>query len=780
VSEMIYRVKSILDKFHREERGQALIMVLVLLMLGSLALPPVLSHIGTALKTGQVYESKANELYAADSGVEDAIWQVKYDRLEVLFSSPEYDAYDFDTTWSYNLEEPINGLTANVTIENVWIPKDVTPLTAAEGRDIIESEKLIITGTATTDTSYRIKIDFYPGTGEEADLLADSLGIWLPLGFSYVSGTSNLEEDPGEEYYSVPSVSDYAGGQAVVWSFASENYTYFPGVGLADYPQSTAINFEYTANVTGERPVSIAWIETSGVSDVPLSWDIDTKIFKIVSVVDGTEIEAYASRSELRKMDAAIAGDYRAIGNSLMQDNSWPYNKRDTLLSESETTVDDITSNADVIAAYLYWSGWIETGFTSTIWYDNCADLDDWVQTGSDWDISSGEFRGHASGGEPDRYLEMASVVDLSGYSSGSVVVEWDQGDGGTLEETDILWFQLSSDGGSEWSSMIEAFADDIGSNVYFHYVVPDDYLSPQFKMRFYLDDFSDSNEYAYIDDFAVAEIVGTADTSAVFKINGDQVYLEDGQPRQGATEITATSAQVIGNKNRGEYSYSSFLDVSKLVKEYSDLGDDDNHTGNGDYVVGSVSADTGEYWSYAGWSLIIVFSSPETAGHQLFLYDTFAFNGGDQNLDFDGDGEPGGDITDFVVPEPIEEEVNAAKLTCFVGEGDDDYDGDFLLFNVPEEFRDDPDNIPDECKLSDGAGDIDDVWDSESIGMSEPGVDVDTFYVTWASGLLAADDIEAHIDLPSAVDNWNLVYMILSLRSETVTGSTEHYVIRN
>ena len=63
---------------------------------------------------------------------------------------------------------------------------------------------------------------------------------------------------------------------------------------------------------------------------------------------------------------------------------------------------------------------------------------------------------------------------------------------------------------------------------------------------------------------------------------------------------------------------------------------------------------------------------------------------------------------------------------------------------------------------------------------MSEPGVDIDTFYVTWASGLLNADDTEAHIDLPSQTDNWNLVYIILSLRSETVTGSTVHYVIYN
>ena len=45
---------------------------------------------------------------------------------------------------------------------------------------------------------------------------------------------------------------------------------------------------------------------------------------------------------------------------------------------------------------------------------------------------------------------------------------------------------------------------------------------------------------------------------------------------------------------------------------------------------------------------------------------------------------------------------------------------------------------------------------------------------------LLQADDTEAHIDLPSEVDNWMLVYMILSVRSKTIVGSTTHYMIHS
>ena len=63
-------------------------------------------------------------------------------------------------------------------------------------------------------------------------------------------------------------------------------------------------------------------------------------------------------------------------------------------------------------------------------------------------------------------------------------------------------------------------------------------------------------------------------------------------------------------------------------------------------------------------------------------------------------------------------------------------------------------------------------------MGMSEDGVDIDTFYVTWASGLLDPGDSTAQLDMPTTTDNWNLIYIILSLRSETVTGGTTPYVI--
>lgn len=61
------------------EKGQVLVLALVLLLLGGLIIAPLLGYMSTGLKAGQVHEKKMAELYAADAGIEDAIWKIKED-----------------------------------------------------------------------------------------------------------------------------------------------------------------------------------------------------------------------------------------------------------------------------------------------------------------------------------------------------------------------------------------------------------------------------------------------------------------------------------------------------------------------------------------------------------------------------------------------------------------------------------------------------------------------------------------------------------------------------
>jgi hypothetical protein len=97
--------------FSQREGGQALILVLILLLLGGLMLPPMLSLASTGLKAGQLIEQKTDELYAADAGVEDAIWNTRtpdapfYDELQAL---AENEAYSYILIGLVNGVSPIN------------------------------------------------------------------------------------------------------------------------------------------------------------------------------------------------------------------------------------------------------------------------------------------------------------------------------------------------------------------------------------------------------------------------------------------------------------------------------------------------------------------------------------------------------------------------------------------------------------------------------------------------------------------------------------------------
>jgi len=72
-------VKKALTCLIKNESGQgALAIVLILVILGALILGPLLAFMGTGLKAGQMHEERTKELYAAESGIEDALWILIY------------------------------------------------------------------------------------------------------------------------------------------------------------------------------------------------------------------------------------------------------------------------------------------------------------------------------------------------------------------------------------------------------------------------------------------------------------------------------------------------------------------------------------------------------------------------------------------------------------------------------------------------------------------------------------------------------------------------------
>jgi Flp pilus assembly pilin Flp len=71
-------MKTIVKRLIRDEKGAALALALILLLIGGLISAALLNHMGSGILAGEVHERRTAELYAADAGVEDAIWKIQH------------------------------------------------------------------------------------------------------------------------------------------------------------------------------------------------------------------------------------------------------------------------------------------------------------------------------------------------------------------------------------------------------------------------------------------------------------------------------------------------------------------------------------------------------------------------------------------------------------------------------------------------------------------------------------------------------------------------------
>ena len=94
----------------RDERGAAMVLALILLVVGGLIIAPLMGFMSTGLIAGEVYERRMDELYAADAGVEDAIWRIQQGDVPVCPGDPY---------WSYTIPDVVNGKSIEVSIEYV-------------------------------------------------------------------------------------------------------------------------------------------------------------------------------------------------------------------------------------------------------------------------------------------------------------------------------------------------------------------------------------------------------------------------------------------------------------------------------------------------------------------------------------------------------------------------------------------------------------------------------------------------------------------------------------
>jgi hypothetical protein len=190
----------------RDEKGAAIVLALILLLVGGLISAPLLSHMGSGLLVGEVYESRTDQLYAADAGVEDAIWNIDNEVPEVLGLSYCYP------DWSYNMSD-VNNKSVEITM--TW----VNNLTY----------RVLSTATGDNDSNTQVESYVYYGS-EWRDLL--DFGVVALNGDIIVSGSSELNSYPtGNKTRIYANGNIDVGGSSKVYgeAVATGIITYQPG-----------------------------------------------------------------------------------------------------------------------------------------------------------------------------------------------------------------------------------------------------------------------------------------------------------------------------------------------------------------------------------------------------------------------------------------------------------------------------------------------------------------------------------------------------------------------
>jgi hypothetical protein len=197
-----------------------------------------------------------------------------------------------------------------------------------------------------------------------------------------------------------------------------------------------------------------------------------------------------------------------------------------------------------------------------------------------------------------------------------------------------------------------------------------------------------------------------------------------------------------------GGHTFACFTDVTDVI-EYNE---------NGVFAVRNLDAtqppESPDEKCFAGWSVIMLYSSPTETAHQFYIYDPI-HTPAECEFHVAPSSEHIFTLEDFYPPEGTIE----GKLTYFVGEGDKRaYTGDYIQLKGA--------SSPTYTTLSDPPVNPDDnTMNSVSTG-GERGIDVDTFDIL-AGQIDIGDDTEANVRCRTDGDRWYLMYLILSFKTD-------------
>jgi len=256
------------------EKGQALPIVLALLVLGGLTIASTLGYTTTSLNSSRIIREDVKGVYAADAGVEDTLWLLTHGL------SP-----------SAQLTENINEMAVAIETEEtgnytLYLGEFIEP----EGHyDYLDVYGEMAWDAGSQTYNYTITVTWQSGSGYSVIHL-DEVGARLPMGYSYVGGSAanfagNLSTDEPDE------TQDSIGAYLVNWEF---------GTPLPKVTDNETVETQtFSVNGTGELEWDYAWV-------VANRWDVGA-VGEITGIA--YKITATATNPENNKTTAKILAD---------------------------------------------------------------------------------------------------------------------------------------------------------------------------------------------------------------------------------------------------------------------------------------------------------------------------------------------------------------------------------------------------------------------------------------------------------------------------------------
>jgi len=271
-------VLRVLKQIISSEKGQALPIVLALLVIGGLTIVPSLNHTFTGLNSSRMLEDSVKGVYAADAGVEDVLWSL----------ANEVPA---PTQLSQNINQlEVDILTEEKGIYTIYLGELVEP---GEHFDYLDIVGDLAWDEEAQAYKYTITVTWLPTSGEPVIHL-DQVGARIPIGYSYQTGSAadfedNLSTDEPDE------ILDVLGAYLLNWEFEPPK----PDVSQAD-PVETQ-TFYITGD--GELENYYTWI-VANRDDIGAVGEITGGSYRITATATRPENNETAARIVAEAMTA--------------------------------------------------------------------------------------------------------------------------------------------------------------------------------------------------------------------------------------------------------------------------------------------------------------------------------------------------------------------------------------------------------------------------------------------------------------------------------------------